>query len=535
MLVNYYIIKNVYEILDSNTLLPNINFFIYYIDNYTFKIVINLCDNDLLNNNLVEDNDLLSIKIYSNNESNDDSNNESNDESNNELIFFNKKELINSIKLNTNYIIIDNVKTKILIKYYNNLIPKFIPSRELYLIKNKYYIKDNNNFSIVIYYINSNECSILIRSLDDELKNIEFQVIIESLFNKRKEIIFIDRNIDNSIDNNYISINFKTNIILEKLEYNIQNIPKNIFQTGLTNNVKNIMHYNSIMTFIDKNPDYNYYYYDNIDSRRFLRIYFDKYVNDAYDLLVPGAYKADLLRYCLLYIYGGCYFDCKQILIKPLYNIIKSDDNLLLCKDFIEDGILNAVILCVGKLDIMKTVINECCNNIMEKVKICPLSITGPRFFYKVLIKYINDSNFILKNCRPEHNIDDYHIDHINNNIKLIENNDIILYRFYKGYYDNYLDKDHYGKLFHSNHIYYKNIININWYIKVFVFPNNDDIFQFNYNEKTKNIIIKNISNKSWGYNLILLIINEKTYNETFFHVGPSISQYKEQLYIETF
>ncbi len=35
--------------------------------------------------------------------------------------------------------------------------------------------------------------------------------------------------------------NFKTNIILEKLEYNIQNIPKNIFQTGSTNNVKNII------------------------------------------------------------------------------------------------------------------------------------------------------------------------------------------------------------------------------------------------------------------------------------------------------
>ena len=234
MLVNYYIIKNVYEILDNNILLPNINFFIYFIDNYTFKIVINLFDNDLLNNNLVEDDDLLSIKIYSIDKFND------------ELLFFNKKELINSIKLNTNYIIIDNVKTKIFIEYYDNLIPKFIPSRELYLIKNKYYIKDNNNFSIVIYYINSNECSILIRSLDNELKNIEFQVIIENLFNKRKEIIFIDKNIDNFIDNNYISINFKTNIILEKLEYNIQNIPKNIFQTGSTNNVKNIMHYNSI-------------------------------------------------------------------------------------------------------------------------------------------------------------------------------------------------------------------------------------------------------------------------------------------------
>ena len=178
--------------------------------------------------------------------------------------------------------------------------------------------------------------------------------------------------------------------------------------------------------------------------------------------------------------------------LKIKYIIIKKDDNLLLCKDFIDDGILNAVILCVKNLDLMKIVIDKCCNNIINKVKICPLSITGPRFLYNVLINYLNKSNFILQNCRPEHNKDDYHTDYINNNIKLITNNDIILYRFYKGYYNNYLDKYHYGKLFHNNEIYYKNIIKINMYMTLFVYPNNDDIYQFNYSEKTKNIIIKN-------------------------------------------
>ena len=503
MLLNYYIIKNEYIILNNDILLPNINFFIYYVDSYSFKIVIN---EKINNDEKINNNQKIKLKIYSI------------DKSNNEIFFFIKKELINNIELN-------NITTTIFLEYYNNFIPKFISPRNLHLIKNKYYIKNNNiknHFNIVIYYVNENECTILLRNLDDENiqdENIEIQVIIECLENKKKEIIFIDE---------YSNTNIKTNILLEKLEYSIQNIPKNIFQTGPTNIVKNIIHYNSIMSFIDLNPDYSYYYYDNIDSRRFLRTYFDKSVNDSYDILVPGAYKADLLRYCLLYIYGGCYFDCKQILLKPLNNIIKKDDTLLLCKDFIEDGILNAVILCEKNLDLMKIVINECCNNIINRVKICPLSITGPRFLYNVLMKYVNKSNFILQNCRPEHNKDDYHTDYINNNIKLIANNDIILYRFYKGYYNNYLDKDHYGKLFHNNEIYYKNIIKINGYMTMFVYPNNDDIYQFNYNEKTKNIIIKNISNKSWGYNLILLIINQKIYDEIVLDIGPSISQYKE-------
>ena len=63
-----------------------------------------------------------------------------------------------------------------------------------------------------------------------------------------------------------------------------------------------------------------------------------------------------------------------------------------------------------------------------------------------------------------------------NKSIVTDNNNKIIVNICYKGYYNNYLDKDHYGKLFHNNEIYYKNIIKINMYMTVFVYPNNDDI-----------------------------------------------------------
>ena len=53
-------------------------------------------------------------------------------------------------------------------------------------------------------------------------------------------------------------------------------------------------------------------------------------------------------------------------------------------------------------MDLMKIVIDECCNNIINRVKICPLSITGPRFLYNVLIKYVNNSNFIFVNNFPK-------------------------------------------------------------------------------------------------------------------------------------
>ena len=60
-----------------------------------------------------------------------------------------------------------------------------------------------------------------------------------------------------------------------------------------------------------ENPEFNVYIYDDEDCRKFLREHFDLKVLDTYNSLIPGAYKADLWRYCILYIYGGIYIDIK--------------------------------------------------------------------------------------------------------------------------------------------------------------------------------------------------------------------------------
>ena len=45
------------------------------------------------------------------------------------------------------------------------------------------------------------------------------------------------------------------------------------------------------------------------DCRDFLRDAFPSEVLNAFDSLIPFAYKADLVRYCLLYVFGGWYID----------------------------------------------------------------------------------------------------------------------------------------------------------------------------------------------------------------------------------
>ena len=79
------------------------------------------------------------------------------------------------------------------------------------------------------------------------------------------------------------------------------------------------------------NTDYEVIYYSDSDARKFIEENFPDYVDD-YDTLVPGAYKADLLRLLLLYRYGGVYNDIGHVYLEPI-NFISSKERLVVCKD----------------------------------------------------------------------------------------------------------------------------------------------------------------------------------------------------------
>ena len=60
-----------------------------------------------------------------------------------------------------------------------------------------------------------------------------------------------------------------------------------------------------------QNPRFQFVLYDDNDCREFIKKYFREDVLITYDKLIPGAYKADLWRYCVLFINGGIYMDIK--------------------------------------------------------------------------------------------------------------------------------------------------------------------------------------------------------------------------------
>ena len=72
-------------------------------------------------------------------------------------------------------------------------------------------------------------------------------------------------------------------------------------------------------------PEYEHIVFDDDMALPFLYTYFNKKVVDTF-LNLYGAHRSDLLRYCLIYVYGGVYLDIKTELICPLSSLLVTND-----------------------------------------------------------------------------------------------------------------------------------------------------------------------------------------------------------------
>ena len=70
-------------------------------------------------------------------------------------------------------------------------------------------------------------------------------------------------------------------------------IPRDIYQTWFTKDLPQKMR-ERVELLKKQNPRFNHYLYDDNDCREFIKNNFKPDVLNAYDSLIPGAYKADL-------------------------------------------------------------------------------------------------------------------------------------------------------------------------------------------------------------------------------------------------
>jgi len=167
-------------------------------------------------------------------------------------------------------------------------------------------------------------------------------------------------------------------------------IPFHVYQTWSTKELPKFMK-KTIDHNKEQNPDFIFHLYDDADCRNFIKQHYNGDVLLAYDGLKPGAYKADLWRYCILYMYGGIYMDVK---IKLLFNFSLSE--LIYSEHYVKDidgpfqniGIYNAFMVHEPRSPILSKLIQQIVINVKEKYYGAnPLSITGPELFGKIYEK----------------------------------------------------------------------------------------------------------------------------------------------------
>lgn len=248
-----------------------------------------------------------------------------------------------------------------------------------------------------------------------------------------------------------------------------QKIPKIIMQTNERSEVP-INMAAAIKTVLDDNSEYEYRYFDNKASRKYLKKEFGSRYLNAYDDLIPGAYKADFFRYCFLYRTGGVYLDTGMVSNKSLRNVIRPEDEFISPEDNGCGGIYNAFMCAVPNHPILKIAVETCLHNIERKfMGKNILEITGPDMlstaFENVVGKEINPNMSYPHSIRllyyrsPESK----RAKIMKNKGEVFSDGSICLYAKYKGYGDDmkwYHTNKHYSLLWKRGEVYHSVVSN---------------------------------------------------------------------------
>jgi mannosyltransferase OCH1-like enzyme len=224
------------------------------------------------------------------------------------------------------------------------------------------------------------------------------------------------------------------------------NIPLVIYQTWHSHTIP-INMANCIYKLTNYNPEFDYYLYSEVECELFIKNNFNIDVVNAFNTLIPGAYKSDLWRYCILYIKGGVYLDIKFYSNVKILSLIQNN-SILFVKDisWCNYSIYNAFMISPPNNIIFKYCIDNIVNSCKFKLyKNNSLDITGPCLLGRMFSKYFPDKyNNYVKNFKWNGNN--------------IVDGDTILFTPYPEYRDDQKKSQknkHYHELWNEKNVYY--------------------------------------------------------------------------------
>lgn len=229
----------------------------------------------------------------------------------------------------------------------------------------------------------------------------------------------------------------------------MEHIPYKIFQTWETKDHPPGMR-DSIQSIKDDNPEFEYFFFDDNDRREYIQTHFPSDVLEAYDTLIPGAFRADLWRYCVLYKEGGIYMDVKFKCFNHA-KLIELTDKEYFAMDPIGVNMVNGLMACFpGNPKLMKAI-----RQIVENVKNreychCDIAVTGPALL----------GSFFSEEEKKEHSVLNGEYTQGKNGLRWYEGDHAIrlhgkqMIVSYFGFYMETAPSKRYGQLWSERNIY---------------------------------------------------------------------------------
>lgn len=209
------------------------------------------------------------------------------------------------------------------------------------------------------------------------------------------------------------------------------NIPRIIWQTMRDLPKEGTSVYDAVQTF-KAQEGWEHHFVTDENAKVFLKENFDEDVLHAFEVLVPGPFKADLLRACLLYIHGGVYADSKLFLHYDLDSFLEGD--LVLVKEFnkpdiANKGIWNGFMASKPKqvyfMDVIKKIVKNV-SNLDYRNK--HLAVTGPLAYGEVFMKRYNLEDIEVSKTENYKILNTYHATNdIKNIINETDNQEIFI------------------------------------------------------------------------------------------------------------
>ena len=162
----------------------------------------------------------------------------------------------------------------------------------------------------------------------------------------------------------------------------IYRIPRILYQTWETKTISDDL-MKIIESWKDCNPNFEYILFDADERRQFIGSNFDITVLSAFDRIIPGAFKADMFKYCVLYVLGGVFVDINTLCLNKIDDFLDDDVDFVIPIDLnlgiTSYNLFNGFMAIKPRHPIMLDCINRVVHNVENNIiPMSNLDFTGP-------------------------------------------------------------------------------------------------------------------------------------------------------------